>query len=278
MSSLSKLRRNWEGLAQADPFWAICVDPARRAGRWTAEELLETGRSEIKTVLDYLASLNVSPNLSGRALDFGCGVGRLTGALAGHFSECWGVDISPTMIELAEELHRGCPRCNFCVNETDRLPRFPDAYFELIYTSITLQHIPRKHAVSYLREFARVLRPDGILVFQIPDADRTPAIKRLRNFIGLRRKWKRLLGSADIDSFQMPMHCIPEAEIRKMMSGIQLQILDARLTNSTEGSFNGNLRFLENEPREGYVSKQYCTRRAEGVHARPPGQAVVERA
>lgn len=258
MRSLAKLQRNWEGLAQADPLWAICVDPTKRGNKWTLEEFRETGRKEIETVLSYLRSLGLELNTSVPALDFGCGIGRLTRPLSQHFSECWGVDISPTMIRLAQELHSGYPRCKFWLNDTDRLSKFSDAYFGFAYTSITLQHIPRKHVANYLREFARVLSPHGALVFQVADTDRNSAVQQLRNFIGFRRRWKRLLSPQDIDSFHMEMHCIPGDEVRRILSNTDLRILDVRLTNSTDGSFNGDLRILDREPQTGYVSKQYC--------------------
>ena len=42
-----------------------------------------------------------SPAARRSALDFGCGIGRLSQALAEHFDQVYGVDISPKMIELA---------------------------------------------------------------------------------------------------------------------------------------------------------------------------------
>ena len=48
----------------------------------------------IDQLLGWLRELHVQVR-PGRALDFGCGVGRLTQALAGKFSECDGVDIAP---------------------------------------------------------------------------------------------------------------------------------------------------------------------------------------
>ncbi|MCU1307856.1 MAG: hypothetical protein JWN45_2551 [Acidobacteriaceae bacterium] len=34
MSSSRKLQENWDGLAKADPLWAICVDPRKRNHRF----------------------------------------------------------------------------------------------------------------------------------------------------------------------------------------------------------------------------------------------------
>jgi len=45
--SLARLHRDWTRLGEADPLWAVCVDPARHGGRWDVQEFLATGRAEI---------------------------------------------------------------------------------------------------------------------------------------------------------------------------------------------------------------------------------------
>jgi ubiquinone/menaquinone biosynthesis C-methylase UbiE len=101
----------------------------------------------------------------GRALDFGCGVGRLTQPLADHYEEVVGVDIAPSMIELAENLNRRGDRCSYVLNESDDLRAFCDSGFDLIYSNITLQHMEPRYAFRYIKEFLRVLSGDGLLVF-----------------------------------------------------------------------------------------------------------------
>src|ERR1700682_3615288 len=257
MTSLSRLQESWEGFAQIDPLWAICADPAKRGNQWNEKEFFETGKREIEMVMRHLRSLELVPDKSSAVLDFGCGVGRLTGALSTHFDDCWGLDISSTMIELAKKFHQADPRCTFAVNQADDLGCFADGQFEFIYTSIVLQHMARKLAVKYLLEFVRVLKPGGILLFQIADRDLTPVIQRIRNAVGFQSRWNRLLKRNTVEAFRMEMHCVPEAEVRKLLSGQSVRIVDVKLTNSTEGSFNGNLQFLSKEPQAGYVSKQY---------------------
>src|SRR5512147_2288602 len=94
----------WEDAAQRDPLWAILSDPTKRGRQWDLGEFFETGRREISLLLYQLRQLGHPPS-AGRALDFGCGVGRLTQALAATFAEVVGVDVSPTMIRLARELN-----------------------------------------------------------------------------------------------------------------------------------------------------------------------------
>jgi SAM-dependent methyltransferase len=126
---------------------------------------------EIAEVLTTVAALGL-PLVWGRALDFGCGVGRLTQALAEHFAEVDGVDISQAMLTLAVHYNRHGERCRYHLNETADLTRFANETFDFIYSSITLQHMPPRFARSYLREFLRVLKPAGVLVFQLPDRPR----------------------------------------------------------------------------------------------------------
>src|SRR5258708_3087132 len=247
MTSLNKIQENWEGFAQADPLWAICTDRDKRGGRWTQEEFFATGEREISKIMEYVRSLGLSPVNSDVALDFGCGVGRLTSALSQYFDKCWGVDISSTMVQLAKDFHKNNSRCDFWLNEVDDLHRFPDAYFGFIYTSVTLQHIPMRYVRNYLLELIRVLKPDGIFVFQIPDRNKAGILQKVKSSLGLRRRLKRLVMGKSLGTLHMEMNCFPEIKIRELFSTQAVRIVDVKLTNSTDRSFNGDLQFLERE-------------------------------
>lgn len=135
--------------------------------RWNSTEFFENGVSEAAEIRSYLESLGVPPARA-KALDFGCGVGRVTQALCAHFDEVCGVDISPTMIRLARGYNRYGERCRYILNGEDSLSVFPDGSFDFVYSNITLQHIEPRYTRNYLREFLRILRPSGVLLFQLP--------------------------------------------------------------------------------------------------------------
>lgn len=254
--SLRQLQQHWDDLAKLDPLGSICTDPQKDGRKWVADDFFKTGAREIHTVLKYVQSLGLSPDWKSPALDFGCGVGRLTAALSHHFHESWGVDIAPTMIELATQFHPNNSRCKFLVNQADHLHIFAGNTFGFIYSSIALQHMRQEYIRSYLLEFIRVLKPGGILVFQV--ADRNSLTRRIRNYIGVRRRMNRLLGRGVPPALLMEMHCISEKKVRKLLSGQDVRIVDVKLTNSTSPDFNGNLQFLQQAPEHGLVSKQYC--------------------
>jgi SAM-dependent methyltransferase len=168
--SLARHKRDWEELAADDPLWAVLTDPSRRAGGWAVDEFLRTGEEEVEQLLIRARELGL-PAAFGRALDFGCGAGRLTRALAARFLVCVGVDISEAMVAEARRINADCGGCTFVVNDSADLRRFPDTSFDLVYSSLVLQHLPRRRLVAgYLAEFIRLISPDGVAVFQLPSA------------------------------------------------------------------------------------------------------------
>ena len=95
----------WDRHARRDPLWAILSDPARKGGRWDLGRFMQTGVGEVASLLYQLQTLGLDVG-RGEVLDFGCGVGRLSQALAPHFQRVTGVDISAEMIEQAQSLNR----------------------------------------------------------------------------------------------------------------------------------------------------------------------------
>jgi len=171
MSYLQDLRSNWNEFGLTDPLWAIATDPEKKGNKWELDEFFDRGVREIDALMDHLESRHISIP-KGRALDFGCGVGRLTQALARLFNVVDGVDIAPSMIELANKYNRYGDRCRYYVSDAD-LSLFEDGAFDFIYTSFVLQHIKPVYSKSYIKEFLRVLAPNGVLVFLLANEPNT---------------------------------------------------------------------------------------------------------
>jgi len=163
----------WDRAARVDPMWAVLSDPAKRGRRWRAAEFFATGRREISLLLFELSRLGHPPRTDA-ALDFGCGLGRLSQALGATFSRVVGIDVSPTMIDLATRLNQFPSRVSYLLNDRPDLTRIESGSIDLVYSDIVLQHIPPDESRGYLAEFIRVLRPGGIAVFQLPSTIRPP--------------------------------------------------------------------------------------------------------
>ena len=164
---LKKLQEDWNLLGERDPFWAILTDPQKRNGKWELIEFFQTGEEYINKVMQRVDSLGISLK-RGIALDFGCGVGRLTQALCRHFDLCYGIDIAPSMIDLAKEYNRYGEKCKYYVNDVDNLELFEDNKFDLICSTLVLQHMRPEYSMNYIKEFLRVLKNGGLVVFQLP--------------------------------------------------------------------------------------------------------------
>ncbi len=163
---LEELRSTWDALGEQDPLWAILTDPDKTGGRWDVSEFMQTGREQADGYVVRLGSLG--RRVSGRMLDFGCGVGRLTQGFAPSFAECTGVDIAASMIRRADRLNRFGPQVRYVHNDRPDLAVFPDGHFDLVFSTIVLQHMPEALSTAYIREFLRVCANGGTVVFQLP--------------------------------------------------------------------------------------------------------------
>src|SRR5712692_4881065 len=112
---LGELQRNWEELGRIDPLWAILTDPSKKNNRWDPQEFFATGEAEIECLMDHVATLPLSMR-RGRALDCGCGGGRLTHSLCMHCERCLSSSCTPCMIELAREYDLCGYCCQYHVN------------------------------------------------------------------------------------------------------------------------------------------------------------------
>jgi SAM-dependent methyltransferase len=229
--SLRRHQRDWEDLGDLDPCWAILAHPERKFGRWDLDEFFRSGEHEIARLAVDMQRLGY-PARRERALDFGCGVGRLTRGLVPYFRQCYGVDVSAPMIAAARKLNAAYPSCEFVLNNNPNLRMFPDGHFDLIYSVLVLQHLPTRAAIAaYVADFARVLAPGGLIVCQIPS--HIPLRRRLQ----LRRRLYGILRGLGVGPevlyhrlglFPMRMISMPEQHLRALLNAAGAQVLDVR--------------------------------------------------
>ena len=228
---LDDVSRTWTKLGDEDPMWAVLTDKGKR-GRWSPAEFLATGVDEIAAVTARLAELGLDVGRE-RALDFGCGAGRLShGLAAAGFGEVLGCDISPTMLDKAREIVPD-PACRFVrVTGTDLSAVETDSV-DLVYSCRVLQHMPPALAHGYVREFWRVARPGGVVVFQMP----TQPSASLAG---------RVLGSLPVPVARalrrgMEMHGTPEREVRALVESLGARVVAADPDTSAGPRWDGRL-------------------------------------
>ncbi|MCB1019795.1 MAG: methyltransferase domain-containing protein [Bryobacterales bacterium] len=183
------MRAEWDARARENAYHYV----ASGNETWTKEAFLQSGRESVQTFVgDDLERLcgGRDPKQM-RALEIGCGAGRMTAALADVFGEVHGLDVSPVMLERAAELTAGRQNVRLHLGDGATLPPMDGAAFDFILSYIVFQHIPEKRIVtSYIRQAAERLRPGGVFKFQAQGAEPEPG-EELGTWLGAH------LGAAD---------------------------------------------------------------------------------
>lgn len=163
--SRERAGEDWDELAELDPFWAILGDRARDAD-FDLDAFFTSGELELSRVLGTAEEHGAAPPF-GRALDFGCGLGRLVRAMSALFAECVGIDVSVRMVERARDLNADRPNCTFGVGWSPDVGSGPGS-FDFVYSRLVLQHLSRSAIVQAVAGMIRVARPGGLVVLQVP--------------------------------------------------------------------------------------------------------------
>ena len=167
-----RMREDWNRRAREDAKYYVAFG---RRGQ-DDEEFFATAR-EVAHGLEFeLKRLPPGNPRARRALEIGCGPGRLMRPMSAHFGEIHGVDVSDGMVALAREKLRAVPHAHVHRNDGATLAAFADDSFDFVYSYAVFQHIPSRDVVfEYLRESRRVLKPGGILRCQINGLPETAA-------------------------------------------------------------------------------------------------------
>lgn len=168
------MRHYWDERARENA--AYYVDTTCDYDAPDMEQFFETGEGIVRAALfDGPAR----PDRTELAVEIGPGLGRVCKALAPHFDQVVGIDVSTEMVERARELVSE-PNVTFEVGDGTTLRPFADDTVDLVLTFTVLQHLTSREAVTgYLRESARILRSGGVLAAQW-NGDAHPRRYRLR--------------------------------------------------------------------------------------------------
>jgi SAM-dependent methyltransferase len=130
-----------------------------------------------------------------RVVEIGCGIGRMTRALAGRAAHVTGIDVSAEMIERARVALADLENVELLVGNGRDLAGVPDAGADVVYSFIVFQHIPDPSITcGYIREIGRVLRPGGWTVFQVSERPEIHRVASWRSERTVAARMRRVLG------------------------------------------------------------------------------------
>jgi SAM-dependent methyltransferase len=119
---------------------------------------------------DRLKKFSCSSIYKGEILEIGCGMGRIMKPLSIRFKKVYGVDISASILQEAQEYLRDIPNVSLHENDGKSLALFADASFDYVLSAGVLQHIPYREVIeNYMKEGIRVLKDGGLFLvaFQV---------------------------------------------------------------------------------------------------------------
>ena len=155
-----RMREDWNQRAREDAHYYVAFgsrDQDEEAFLATARDVLRSLETELKR---FPKGAN---RRAWRALEIGCGPGRLMKPMSRNFGEIHGVDVSDEMIGIARERLREIPHAHVHATNGASLGLFADESFDFVYSYAVFQHIPSRDVVlEYMRETRRVLKPGGI--------------------------------------------------------------------------------------------------------------------
>jgi len=237
-----QVARCWQHLGEQEPYWSVLTAPKFKMSHIgsTGDEFYRSGQACLSTIDAFFTR-------SGRAiadiqsvLEFGCGVGRETTALASRFRQVVGVDISSAHLALAQQAVSRQQQSNVefvQLTSIDAVATLPEC--DLLYSMIALQHNPPPIMLEMLSQLFDRLRPGGYALFQLPTF-----------WKGYRFSWQEQLARAD--SLDMEKHVLPQAAVYALMRRHGLDLLEVQEDRAVgDPDIISNTFFARKRAREG---------------------------
>jgi SAM-dependent methyltransferase len=154
------LRRAGESLQSLGVLPEASYDKRRLDGE-ARERLFDTGAKRVARLASEIEAHTGRTLDSCRALDFGCGQGRLSLPLAERCQHVYGVDVNPSALEEAKANAAEANLTNVEWLQTARLAEL-DGKYDLVLSMWVFQHIPSREGERIFATILRGLRPGGV--------------------------------------------------------------------------------------------------------------------
>jgi SAM-dependent methyltransferase len=151
---------DWRKIGDTEPHWGVITQPEFLSENLTEDNVAAfyaSGVDFMAYTVQALRAVTDWPVWAASALDFGCGVGRLTEAMTAYADKVVGYDISPGM--LAQARAHGAGKATY-------VDVLPDGPFDWINSYIVFQHIPPERGMELLRALLQRLKLGGLVSLQ----------------------------------------------------------------------------------------------------------------
>ena len=203
----AEIRRSWAQLGISRPHFSVLTEqrflPENIAG--SLGQFWQSGQTEAASIAAIARRYNEGDPSSQTCVEFGCGVGRVTMALARHYRSVQAYDISATHLALARQRAQETATTNVVFHLCSDDPLAALQPCDLFYSLIVFQHNPPVLITRLVRSALRSLRPGGIAIFQVPTYH-----------LGYRFRTADWLATEHVPDMQM--HCLPQTRIFELIA------------------------------------------------------------
>jgi ubiquinone/menaquinone biosynthesis C-methylase UbiE len=194
------------------------------------------------------ATISLLGDVSGqRVLEIGCGAGPLTSWLVDHGATVTAMDVSSEMVRLARQ--RVADRATFVVANLEHPLAFAsDGAFDLVVASLVLHYVKDWEAV--LREFARVLRPGGEVVFSTHHPTMDWRLHSFDDYFAVKQVseiWTKGSGDYEVTFWRRPLTAMTAAIAAAGF--VITQLVEPQPVPELESLDPANYELLRTEPR-----------------------------
>jgi trans-aconitate methyltransferase len=174
----------WSRWGDLDPYFGVLSDARYRRSRLNdnLESFFESGERHVADLLDR-ADHACAPVGRDRALDFGCGVGRLSIPLARRFDTVVGVDISDAMLVEAERNAIAQGRDNISFVQSDDLVSQAPGTYQFVNSYIVFQHIPATRGLVIMANLIGKVAEGGVLSLHVCVANKGGSMARIADLM-----------------------------------------------------------------------------------------------
>jgi len=164
---VSKMKELWNKKWLEDKYSSISY---LTKGEWDIEEFGIVGSRFVERIISRLQDFGSTSFEESSVLEIGCGVGRFLKPLSPHFKKVIGVDISKEMLRAARKYLKA-NNITLILGNGKSLEGIESNTIDYCISAGVFQHITHIDCIlNYIKEALRVLKPDGLFLFQFQGA------------------------------------------------------------------------------------------------------------
>lgn len=154
--------RDWRKWGREDPYFGVLAHPRFASGSIAAnwDVFFASGQQFIDQLLAERSAC-LGAERPRRALDHGCGTGRLTIPLSRACAEVTALDVAPEMLAEARRNADAAGRSNIAFHLADDRLSAVEGSFDLVVSHLVLQHVPVARGLIIFDQLLARLAPGG---------------------------------------------------------------------------------------------------------------------